>query len=62
MKKIFIAVDTTDLKKVKRIITPNWCVWQIQDQGKGLEPKKGLQLERLAFLKLLMNHLNQATS
>ena len=26
--------------KVKRIITPNWCVWQIQDQGKGLELKK----------------------
>ena len=28
--------------KVKRIITPNWCVWQIQDQGKGLERKKRL--------------------
>ena len=26
--------------KVKRIITPNWCVWQIQDQGNGLEIKK----------------------
>jgi len=26
--------------KVKRIITPNWCVWQIQDQGNGLELKK----------------------
>ena len=26
--------------KVKRIITPNWCVWQIQDQGKGLAQKK----------------------
>ena len=26
--------------KVKRIITPNWCVWQIQDQGKGLDQKK----------------------
>ena len=26
--------------KVKRIITPNWCVWQIQDQGNGLEEKK----------------------
>tara|TARA_B100000212_G_scaffold166753_1_gene125400 strand:+ start:77 stop:469 length:393 start_codon:yes stop_codon:yes gene_type:complete len=26
--------------KVKRIITPNWCVWQIQDQGNGLEPNK----------------------
>ena len=26
--------------KVKRIITPNWGVWQIQDQGNGLEQKK----------------------
>ena len=26
--------------RVRRIITPNWCVWQIQDQGNGLETKK----------------------
>ena len=26
--------------RVRRIITPNWCVWQIQDQGNGLEMKK----------------------
>ena len=26
--------------RVRRIITPNWCVWQIQDEGKGLEIKK----------------------
>ena len=26
--------------RVRRIITPNWCVWQIQDQGEGLEIKK----------------------
>ena len=26
--------------RVRRIITPNWCVWQIQDQGSGLEIKK----------------------
>ena len=26
--------------KVKRIITPNWFVWIIQDQGNGLELKK----------------------
>ena len=26
--------------RVRRIITPNWCVWQIQDQGKGLEITK----------------------
>ena len=23
--------------RVRRIITPNWCVWQIRDQGNGLE-------------------------
>ena len=26
--------------RVRRIITPKWCVWQIQDQGSGLELKK----------------------
>ncbi len=26
--------------RVRRIITPNWCVWQIQDQGSGLEIQK----------------------
>ena len=26
--------------RVRRIITPNWCVWQIQDQGNGLEINK----------------------
>ena len=26
--------------RVRRIITPKWCVWQIQDQGTGLEIKK----------------------
>ena len=26
--------------RVRRIITPNWCVYQIQDQGSGLEIKK----------------------
>ena len=25
--------------RVRRIITPNWCVWQIQDRGNGLEIK-----------------------
>ena len=33
-------LDPHKIIKVKRIITPNWCVWQIQDQGKGLERKK----------------------
>ena len=26
--------------RVRRIVTPNWCVWQIQDQGNGIEIKK----------------------
>ena len=33
-------LDPNKSIKVKRIITPNWCVWQIQDQGNGLEEKK----------------------
>ena len=26
--------------RVRRIVTPNWCIWQIQDQGNGFELKK----------------------
>ena len=33
-------LDPTKSIKVRRIITPNWFVWQIQDQGSGLELKK----------------------
>ena len=33
-------LDPTKNIRVRRIITPNWCVWQIQDQGNGLETKK----------------------
>ena len=33
-------LDPTKSIRVRRIITPNWCVWQIQDQGNGLEIKK----------------------
>ena len=33
-------LDPTKHIRVRRIITPNWCVWQIQDQGNGLEIKK----------------------
>ena len=33
-------LDPTKSVRVRRIITPNWCVWQIQDQGSGLEIKK----------------------
>ena len=35
-------LDPNKLIRVRRIITPNWCVWQIQDQGSGLEIKKRL--------------------
>ena len=33
-------LDPNKLIRVRRIITPNWCVWQIQDQGNGLEITK----------------------
>ena len=32
--------DPEKIIRVRRIITPNWCVWQIQDEGIGLEIKK----------------------
>jgi len=32
-------LDPNKNVRVRRIITPNWCVWQIQDQGNGLEIK-----------------------
>ena len=35
-------LDPHKIIKVKRIITPKWCVWQIQDQGNGLKPDKRL--------------------
>ena len=35
-------LDPQKSVRVRRIITPNWCVWQIQDQGTGLEIKKRL--------------------
>ena len=33
-------LDPSKNIRVRRIITPNWCVWQIQDQGNGLEITK----------------------
>ena len=32
-------LDPSKIIRVKRIITPKWCVWQIEDQGKGLPNK-----------------------
>ena len=32
-------LDPNKLIRVRRILTPKWCVWQIQDQGNGLEIK-----------------------
>ena len=33
-------LDPSKIIRVKRIITPKWLVWQIQDQGIGLGEKK----------------------
>ena len=46
-------LDPNKSIRVRRIITPNWCVWQIQDQGNGLEIKKRLYKlpEKLTSLK-----------
>ena len=32
--------DSSKLLRVRRIITPNWFIWQIQDEGEGLVYKK----------------------
>jgi len=32
--------DSSKVIKVKRIITPHWWVWIIQDQGQGMEQEK----------------------
>jgi len=32
--------DSSKIIKVKRIITPHWWVWIIQDQGQGMEQDK----------------------
>ena len=32
--------DSSKIIKVKRIITPHWWVWIIQDQGQGMELEK----------------------
>ena len=28
--------------RVRRILTPNWLIWQVQDQGPGLQPEQRL--------------------
>ena len=33
-------LDPSKIIKVRRYITPNWLIWQIQDQGKGLNINK----------------------
>ncbi len=43
-------LDPNKSIRVRRIITPNWCVWQIQDQGNGLEIKK----DYINYLKNLL--------
>tara|TARA_B100000700_G_C14947018_1_gene809712 strand:- start:359 stop:817 length:459 start_codon:yes stop_codon:yes gene_type:complete len=41
--------DPSKRLRVRRIITPNWFVWQVQDQGKGTpnDFRKGILPERL---------------
>ena len=39
--------------RVRRIITPNWWIWQIQDQGNGLDIKK-----RIYKLPKKINNIN----
>ena len=46
-------MDPNKFIRVRRIITPNWCVWQIQDQGIGLECK-----QRMFKLPNKNNHIN----
>ena len=46
-------LDPSKSIRVRRIITPNWCVWQIQDQGTGLDIKK-----RICKLPKKMNNIN----
>lgn len=43
------AGDTTKCLRVRRILTPNWLVWQIQDEGNGLplESRQAQLPERL---------------
>ena len=33
-------LDSSKIIKVRRFVTPNWLIWQIQDQGKGLKIDK----------------------
>lgn len=33
-------LDPEKYIRVRRFITPNWCIWQIQDEGSGLDNKK----------------------
>ena len=30
--------DTSKYLRVRRILTPNWFIWQIQDEGEGIPP------------------------
>lgn len=43
------AGDTAKCLRVRRILTPNWLVWQIQDEGNGLplESRQAQLPERL---------------
>ena len=47
-------LDPDKYIRVRRIITPKWCVWQIQDQGNGLEIQK-----RIYKLPKEINSINE---
>ena len=36
------SLDSNKILRVRRIITPNWYIWQIQDQGPGIPEDKRL--------------------
>ena len=48
-------MDPNKCIRVRRIITPNWCVWQIQDQGNGLE------IQKRVFKSVSYTHLTLPT-
>ncbi len=33
-------LDSSKIIKVRRFVTPNWLIWQIQDEGNGLKINK----------------------
>jgi len=36
--------DPAKLVRIRRIHSPQWLIWQVQDQGPGLQPEQRLAL------------------